>query len=48
MMENFIGKKVNWTNKGTDKPFVADSFLHSTTCYTRCLYHVSNPRHSSS
>ena len=26
-MENFIGKKEKWTNKGTDKPYVADSFL---------------------
>ena len=21
-------------NKGTDKPYVADSFIHSTTCHT--------------
>ena len=26
MMEKFIGKKVKWTNKGTDKPYVADFF----------------------
>ena len=25
MMEKFIGKKEKWTNKGTDKPYVADS-----------------------
>ena len=31
MMENFIGKKEKWTNKGTDKQYVADSLLHSTT-----------------
>ena len=24
-----------WTNKGTDKPYVADSLIHSTTCHTR-------------
>ena len=27
MMENFIGKKEKWTNKGTDKQYVADSLL---------------------
>ena len=26
MMENFIGKKEKWTNKGTDKPYVANLF----------------------
>ena len=24
MMEHFIGKKEKWTNKGTDKKYVAD------------------------
>ena len=33
MMENFIGKKEKWTNKGTDKQYTADSLLHSTTSY---------------
>ena len=28
-----IGKKLKWTNKGTDKPYVADSIIHSTTCH---------------
>ena len=27
MMENFIGKKEKWTNKGTDKEYVADLFV---------------------
>ena len=35
MMEKFIGKKEKWTNKGTDKPYVADSLI---PCH--------NPRHS--
>ena len=30
-MEKIVGKK---GNKGTDKPYVADSFIHSTTCHT--------------
>ena len=30
MMEKFIGKKEKRINKGTDKPYVADSFIHST------------------
>ena len=37
MMEKFIGKKEKWINKGTDKQYVADSLLHSTTCHTQCL-----------
>ena len=35
--ENFqknVGKKEKRTNKGTDKPYVADSFIHSKTCHT--------------
>ena len=31
-MEIIVGKKEKMTNKGTDKPYVADSFIHSTTC----------------
>ena len=34
MMEKFIGKKEKWTNTGTDKPYVADSLIHSTTFHT--------------
>ena len=29
-----IRKKENWTNKGTDKEYVAELFTHSTT------YHI--------
>ena len=29
-----VGKKEKRTNKETDKPYVANSFLHSTTCHT--------------
>ena len=32
--ENFNKEKEKWTNKGTDKPYVADSLIHSTTCNT--------------
>ena len=31
--ENFVTEKEKWTNKGTDKQYVADSLLHSTTCH---------------
>ena len=41
MMEKFIGKKEKWINKGTDKPYVADSFIHNTTCHTECMYTIS-------
>ena len=34
MMETFIGKEEKWINKGTDKQYVADSFIHSKTCHT--------------
>ena len=27
-------KERKWTNERTDKPYVADSLLHSTTCHT--------------
>ena len=27
-------ERKKWTNKGTDKPYVADSLKHSTTCQT--------------
>ena len=38
MMKHFIGKKEKWTNKGTDKQYVADYLLHNTTCHTQPLY----------
>ena len=28
------GKKEKLTNKGTDKPYVTDSLINSTTCHT--------------
>ena len=31
--ENFVREKEKWTNKGTDKQYVADSLLHSTTSF---------------
>ena len=41
MMEKSFGKKEKLTNKGTDKRYVADSFIHDTTYHTRCLYQIS-------
>ena len=32
----FVGEKENWTNKGTDKQYVANSFIHSATYH----YHI--------
>ena len=29
----FFEKKEKWTNKGTDKQYVADSLRHRTTCH---------------
>ena len=40
MMENFIGKKEKLRNKGTDKQYVADYLLHSTTCHIQPLYQI--------
>ena len=34
MMDKFVLKKEKWINKGTDKPYVAESFIHSTTRHT--------------
>ena len=38
--ENFVREKEKWTNKGTDKQYVADSLLHSTTCHYQALYQI--------
>ena len=37
----FVREKVNWTNKGTDKQYVAISFIHSTTYQYKTLYQIS-------
>ena len=37
-MGKFNEKKEKWTNKGTDKQYVADFLIHITNCHTRCLY----------
>ena len=37
----FIGEKEKWTNKGTDKHYVAVPFLHSTTHHYQALYQIS-------
>ena len=39
--ENFVREKEKWTNKGTDKRYVASSLLHSTTCHYQALYQIS-------
>ena len=36
-------EKEKWTNKETDKQYVADSLTHSTTCYYQALYQTSLP-----
>ena len=46
--ENFVREKEKWTNKGTDKQYVSDSLLHSTTCHYQALYQFQDPRSSSS
>ena len=33
VIENFVREKEKWTNKETDKPYVADSLIHSTTVH---------------
>ena len=34
LTKNVVREKEKWTNKGTDKPYVADSLVISTTCNT--------------
>ena len=34
MMEKIMKRKKEWTNKGTNKKYVADSFIHSTSSNT--------------
>ena len=36
-----IGEKEKWTNKGTDKHYVAVFSLHSTTHHYQALYQIS-------
>ena len=43
---NGIQKKVKWlmrsvSHKGTDKQYVAEFFIHSTTSHIWCLYQIS-------
>ena len=35
MMEKITAKKEKWTNKGTDRSYVADYLIHGTTCHTK-------------
>ena len=32
--EFFVGEKEKWKNTGSDKQYVANSLIHSTTCHT--------------
>ena len=41
VLENFVREKEKWTNKGTDKQFVAYSLIHSTTVHYQALYQIS-------
>ena len=34
LTECFVREKEKWTNKGTDKPYVAYTLKHGTNCYT--------------
>ena len=36
-----IGEKEKWTNKGTDKQYVAVLLLHNTTHHYQALYQIS-------
>ena len=41
LTEIFVREKEKTTNKGTDKQYVADSLLQSTTCHYQALYQIS-------
>ena len=38
---NFLEEKEKWTNKGTDKQYVAVILLHNTTHHYQALYIIS-------
>ena len=39
--ECFVREKEKWTNKETDKPYVAIFLLLNTTCHCQALYQIS-------
>ena len=39
--EDIVREKEKWTNKGTGNQYLADSYLHSTTCHHQALYQIS-------
>ena len=39
----FVGEKEKGRNKGTDKHYVADSFIHSSTVITKLCANFQNP-----
>ena len=46
--KNIFGKKEKWTNKGTDKPYVADFYNTVQLIIPNVCTKFQNPRHSSS
>ena len=51
LTEIFVREKEKWTNKGTDKQYVADSLLHTVTVQiviTKLCTKFQDPRSSSS
>ena len=46
--ENFVREKEKWTNKGTDKPYVADSFYTVQCVITKLCTKFQNHRSCSS
>ena len=46
VIENFVREKEKWTNKGTDKPYVADSLIYSTTVQNKLCTKFQDPRSS--
>ena len=48
LMEIFVREKEKWTNKGTDKQYVADSFYTVQLVITKRCTKFQDPRSSSS
>ena len=44
LTENFVREKEKWTNKGTDKPCVADVLIHSSTFIPDVCNKFQNPK----
>ena len=46
--ENFVREKEKWTNKGTDRQYVADSLLHTQLVIYKLCTKFQDPRSSNS